>query len=107
MLALVHQELGPVFQSGIDHRQGSLVVVAELDPLPELGGQMRTLDGLHVEIESALLRVGAYGGVAGVGKRAGLPVAETGHIVLISAEVSLFGCPTCAVRGSSSQKAGR
>jgi hypothetical protein len=37
--------------------------------------------------------VGADGGVARVGERAGLPVAETGHVILISAEVSLFGCP--------------
>jgi hypothetical protein len=37
--------------------------------------------------------VGANGGVARVGERAGLPVAETGHVVLISAEVSLFRCP--------------
>lgn len=54
---------------------------------------MGPLDGLHVEVESSLFRVGADGGVARVGERAGLPVAETGHVILISAEVSLFGCP--------------
>jgi hypothetical protein len=33
----------------------------------------------------------ANGGIAAVGKRAGLTVAETGDIVFISAEVLLFG----------------
>lgn len=52
---------------------------------------MRPLNGLHVEVESAGFGVGADGGVAGVGEGAGLAVAEAGDIVLVAAEVLLFG----------------
>ena len=52
---------------------------------------MCPLDGLHVEVQDAGLRVGADGGVAGVGEGAGLAVAEAGDIVFVSAEVLLLG----------------
>lgn len=49
---------------------------------------MRTFDGLHVEIKDAI--VIADGSVAGIGQRAGLAIAETSNIVLVSAEVLSF-----------------
>ena len=51
---------------------------------------MRPLNHFHVEVESAGLGVWTDGGVAAVGEGAGLPVAEAGDIVLVSAEVLLF-----------------
>ena len=54
---------------------------------------MCALDRLHVEVDCAGAWVGTNGGIAGVGEGAGLPIAETGDIVFISAEVLLFGGP--------------
>ena len=51
---------------------------------------MRTLDCLDVEVECLLGRVLADGGVARVGERAGLAVAEAGDIVFVAAEILLF-----------------
>lgn len=52
---------------------------------------MGALDGLDVEIEAAGGWVGANGGIATVGERAGLAVAETSYVVFVSAEVLVFG----------------
>ena len=51
---------------------------------------MRTLDGLHVQVEGPRARVCADGGIARVGKRTGLSIAETGDIVFVAAEGLLF-----------------
>lgn len=48
---------------------------------------MSALDGLHVQIEPAIDGVRADGGIARVGKRARLPVAQTGYIKLVTTEV--------------------
>ena len=53
---------------------------------------MRPLDGFHAQVEHAGGRRGADGGVAAVGEGAGLPVAETGHVVGVAAEALIFGC---------------
>ena len=53
---------------------------------------MLPLDGLHVEVDGTSFRIAADGGIAGVGKGAGLAVAEASNIVFIAAEVLLFGC---------------
>jgi len=52
---------------------------------------VRTLDGFHVKVEGAGFGVWADGGIAGVGEGAGLAVAEAGDVVLVAAEVLLFG----------------
>jgi hypothetical protein len=44
------------------------------------------LDGLEVEVEGAGGGVGADGGVAGVGERAGLARAEACEVVFVAAE---------------------
>lgn len=54
---------------------------------------MCALDGLHVEVESSGIWVGADGGIAGIGERAGLPVTETCDVVFIATEVLLLGGP--------------
>lgn len=53
---------------------------------------MLPLDGFHVEVDGAGFGIAADGGIAGVGEGAGLAVAETSDVVLIAAEVLLFGC---------------
>lgn len=52
---------------------------------------MRPLDGFHVEVQNTGLRVRTDGGIARVSERAGLAVAESSNIVLVSAEVLLLG----------------
>ena len=52
---------------------------------------MCALDGFHVEVEGAGFGGGADGGIAGVCEGAGLAVAEAGDVVLVAAEVLLFG----------------
>lgn len=54
---------------------------------------MRALDGLHVEVQSSSVWVGANGGITRVGEWAGLPIAEAGDVVLIATEVLLLGSP--------------
>lgn len=61
---------------------------------------MGALDGLHVEVDGAV-GGGADGGVTGVGEGAGLPVAETGDIVFVAAEVLLFCGSADGQRGFS------
>lgn len=52
---------------------------------------MLPLDGLHVEVDGARFGIAADGGIAGVGEGAGLTVAEASDVVLVPAEVLLFG----------------
>ena len=53
---------------------------------------MLSLDGFHVEVDGTGFGIAADGGIAGVGERAGLAVAEAGDVVFVAAEVLLFGC---------------
>ena len=71
--------------------EGFRVRSGELDALPQLGGGVCALDGLHVEVEGAGGGIGADCGVAGIGEGAGLTVAEASDVVLIAAEVLVFG----------------
>lgn len=52
---------------------------------------MGALDRLDVQVQTAGARVGANGSIAGVGKRAGLAVAEACHVVFVAAEVGRLG----------------
>jgi hypothetical protein len=52
---------------------------------------MSAFDCLHVEIHSAGLGIGPDGGVARICQWAGLAIAETGHVVLIAAEILALG----------------
>ena len=88
----MHEELGPVDELRVDLLEGFGIIGRELDALPELGGEVRALDGLDVEVEDAGFGVGAHGGIAGVGEGAGLPVAEAGDVVLVAAEGFFFCC---------------
>jgi hypothetical protein len=54
---------------------------------------VRALDRLHIEVESSSVRIGSYGCISRVCKRAGLSVAKTRDIVLIATKVLLFSCP--------------
>ena len=47
---------------------------------------MRTLGGLDEQTQCAGLGVGTDGGVARVGERAGLAVAEAGEVIFVAAE---------------------
>ncbi len=105
------EEFGPVEEAGVDLGERGHVVLGQLDAFPEFGGGVLAFDGFEVEVEGAGCGVGADGGVAGVGEGAGLsvglwrcqsagldvirvrriPVAETGHIVFVSAEILLLG----------------
>lgn len=87
----MHQKLRPVEQFAIDLRQRLGVVLGQFDPLPEFGGLVGSLDAFEVEVQDAGGRVGAHGGVAGVGERAGLSAAEAGDVVFVAAEVLLLG----------------
>ena len=66
------EEFRPVEQAGVDLGERGGVVLRELDPFPELGGEVRAFDCFLVEVEGAGCGVGADGGVAGVGEGAGL-----------------------------------
>ena len=73
---------------------------------------MGALDGFQVEVENPSCWVGPHGGIAGVGERAGLAIAEASDIVGVAAEVLLFSCSgveamsavegrvICSLRGS-------
>lgn len=51
---------------------------------------MCALDRLHVKVKNAGVGVSSHCGVARVGERAGLSVAETSDVVFIAAEVLLL-----------------
>lgn len=51
---------------------------------------MCAFDRLHVEVEGARVGIGADCGISGVGERAGLPVAKSGNIVLITTKGLFF-----------------
>lgn len=91
----MHEELRPELQSAVDLRHRLRVVCAQLDALPEFGRGVRALDRLHAQVQDDFAgfggRGGADGGVAGVGERAGLPVAEAGDVVGVAAEGLVFG----------------
>ena len=59
---------------------------------------MLPLDGFHVEVDSTGFGIATDGGIAGVGERAGLTVTEASNIVLVAAEILLFGCPISRIR---------
>ena len=54
--------------------------------LPPLCGEVSTLGGPKVEVQSAGGGVWTNGRVAGVGEGAGLPAAEAGYVVFVAAE---------------------
>jgi hypothetical protein len=54
---------------------------------------VRPLDRLHVQVDCSRGGVFADGGIARVGKRAGLSVAEASDIVLVATECLLFCGP--------------
>lgn len=54
---------------------------------------MGPLDRLHIEVEGAGPGVCTDGGIATIGEGAGLPVAESSDVVLVTAEGLLFGSP--------------
>ena len=55
------------------------------DLLPKLVGQVSSLYGLHVEVQTAILLLD--GGISAVCQRTGRPIAQPSHVVLVSAEV--------------------
>lgn len=61
---------------------------------------MRSLDGLHVEVESSCVWVRTNSGISRVRKGTTLTIAETGDVVFIATEV-LFFCGTVNVSFSS------
>lgn len=85
------KKFGPKHETRIDLFERFAVVRGELDPFPHFGGEVRAFDGFHVEVEHPGFGRGADGGVAGVGERAGLSVAETCDVVFVSAEIFVFG----------------
>lgn len=88
----MHKELRPVQEFGVDLLECFGIVGRKADLLPPLGGEVRALGGLDVEVEGTGGGVGADGGVAAVGERAGLAGAEAGYVVFVTAEVSRFSC---------------
>lgn len=51
---------------------------------------MRTLDGLHVEVEGSRFWMCANSGIAGICERARLAITKTCDIVFVATEVLLF-----------------
>lgn len=87
------QEFRPVDQSFVDLGQRGRVVARQFDALPHFRREVGAFGGFDVEVQGVGGggRGGPDGGVAGVGKRAGLPVAEAGDIVRGAAEGLGFG----------------
>ena len=85
------EELGPVDQPRVDLFESFAVILRKFYALPHFRGGVGALDDFHVEVEDASRWVGADGGIAGVGERAGLTVAEAGDIVFVAAEGLFFG----------------
>lgn len=52
---------------------------------------MGSLDGLHVEIEAAIGRVGTYGGITRICQGTALAITETSDIELVAAEGLTLG----------------
>ena len=84
-------ELRPELQVFVEDLQSLFVVFGELDLLPELLGQVGSLDGLHVEVTVAF--VFKHGGVATVGQRTRVARTQTREVVLVAAK-GLLHCPT-------------
>ncbi len=59
---------------------------------------MLPLDGFHIEVDGTGFGIAADGAIAGVGEWAGLAVTEASNIVLVAAEILLFGCPISRIR---------
>lgn len=89
----MQQELWPVNQPLINLTQSGSVILRQLDALPELRGQMRALDRLHIKVEHTVIR--ADSGVAGVGEGARLTVAEASDLKI---EVSMLDSNCDGVR---------
>ena len=85
LLALVHAEVGPVFELLIDLSQRLVVVSRQLDLFPQVGWAVCALDRL--DVQEAVAVVFVDGGILRVCKGARLAVAQARDIVLIAAEV--------------------
>jgi len=84
LLALVPLELRPELQVLVDQLQGLAVVLGETDFLPELVWQVRTLNGLHIEVAVALVLEDSR--VTRVGQGARVTVAHARQVVLVATE---------------------
>ena len=74
LLGLVPLELRPKFKVLVEHFEGLLVVLGQLDLLPKLVGQMGSLDGFHVQVAGAFRF--EESGIPGIGQGARVSVAE-------------------------------
>lgn len=92
------EKLRPVDESLVNLLERFRIGRGELYAFPEFGGQMCSLDCFHVEVEGAGNWVSADGGIARICKGTGLPVAEAGDVVFISAEVLALGGSRLNVR---------
>ena len=88
LLAFMLLEHTPVLQLIIDYGKCLFIVLKKFDLLPELFGEVSSLDDLHVEVALTLVLLNS--GVSGVGQRATVSVAETSKVVLVPAELLCF-----------------
>jgi len=84
LLALMSLELRPEFKLLVDNFECLTVVAWELNFLPELVGQVGTLDSLHVKVADTLFL--QHSRIAGVSQRARVSGAKSREVVLIAAE---------------------
>lgn len=89
LFAFVNDKWGPIQQLLVDLLEGLIVGLIETHFFPELVGEVGSFSSLHVEIAHSLFL--SNSGVLRVGQRTTLPIAETGQIVLVSAEVLRVG----------------
>ena len=89
LLALVALELGPVLEVLVEDGQRLLVVAGEGHLLPQLLGQVRPLDRLHVEVALAFLL--EHRRVPAVSEGARVTRAKPSQVVLITTESLLDG----------------